>query len=405
MRIAVVGAGVIGLVSAVRLRAAGHAVTLIAPELSESLSAATAAEFANAGASHAAAGMLAPLGETQFSQDGLAAALDAAALAYPDLIDLLATFTDAPAGYRAEGAWIVAADPADARTWSPVLDHAALRGRRVEPVSARALRRAEPALAPGLHAGFDAPDDHQVDPRRLLGACLSALVSTAGPDGAPLPAGSGPSAQGVRARVESIEQDGERVVLNAVLPDGAPQRLAADAAVLAAGLGHPQITGAPAAQPVALRPVHGEVLRLRVRPEQLLPGESHLLTRTVRALVHGRQIYIVPRDGGGLVVGASSREDGSAATQAGAVLDLLADAAAVLPAVRECVLEEVLTRARPGSPDDAPRVLALDDAPRVVVANAFHRHGILLAPWAAEQILDRLAVHDHPTPDRQEQHA
>ncbi|MBN6864722.1 FAD-dependent oxidoreductase, partial [Micrococcus luteus] len=183
MHVAVVGAGIIGLTAAVRLRAAGHAVTLIAPELD-----AAGRPHAVAGATHAAAGMLAPLAETQFSQDDLAPLLQAGWEAYPALVDLLAAFTDVETGFLAQGAWIVAADPSDARAWDHVLEHASILGRRVEPVSVRALRRAEPALTPGLAAGFDAPDDHQVDPRRLAAACVAALRAETGPDGGPLPA-------------------------------------------------------------------------------------------------------------------------------------------------------------------------------------------------------------------------
>ena len=381
MHVAVVGAGIIGLTAAVRLRAAGHAVTLIAPELD-----AAGRPHAVAGATHAAAGMLAPLAETQFSQDDLAPLLQAGWEAYPALVDLLAAFTDVETGFLAQGAWIVAADPSDARAWDHVLEHASILGRRVEPVSVRALRRAEPALAPGLAAGFDAPDDHQVDPRRLAAACVAALRAETGPDGGPLPAGAGPAARFLAGRVTAADPEGEGVRLT--LADG--DVLTADGAVLAAGLGHRGIGGAATAVEVPLRPVHGDVLRLRVRPEQLLPGESHLITRTVRGLVHGRQVYLVPRADGTLVVGASAREDGLAGTSAGAVLDLLADAAAILPAVRECELVEITTAARPGTPDDAPRVLAVPEAPGAVVATGFHRHGILLAPWAAGRILELL---------------
>ena len=136
MHVAVVGAGIIGLTAAVRLRAAGHAVTLIAPELD-----AAGRPHAVAGATHAAAGMLAPLAETQFSQDDLAPLLQAGWEAYPALVDLLAAFTDVETGFLAQGAWIVAADPSDARAWDHVLEHASILGRRVEPVSVRALRR------------------------------------------------------------------------------------------------------------------------------------------------------------------------------------------------------------------------------------------------------------------------
>ncbi|MCG7421843.1 FAD-dependent oxidoreductase [Micrococcus sp. ACRRV] len=381
MHVAVVGAGIIGLTAAVRLRAAGHAVTLIAPELDTA-----GRPHAVAGATHAAAGMLAPLAETQFSQDALAPLLQAGWKGWPLLVDLLAGFSDVGTGFRAEGSWIVAADPSDVLAWEHVLAHASALGRRVEPVAVRALRRAEPALAPGLAAGFDAPDDHQVDPRRAAAACLAALVAEAGPDGGPLPAGAGPAARLVSGTVTSTDPVGSGVGLT--LESGAA--IDADAAVLAAGLGHRGIGGAATAE-VPLRPVHGDVLRLRVRPEQLLPGEDHLITRTVRGLVHGRQVYLVPRADGTLVVGASAREDGLAGTSAGSVLDLLADAAAILPAVRECELAEVTTAARPGTPDDAPRVEVVPGAP-VVVATGFHRHGILLAPWAAGRVLDLLTA-------------
>lgn len=380
MHVAVAGAGIVGLTAAVRLRAAGHAVTLVAPELD-----ASGRSHTVAGATHAAAGMLAPLAETRFGQDALAPLLLAGWEAYPPLVATLATFTDVGTGFLAQGAWIVAADPSDALAWDHLLEHAAVLGRRVTPVSVRALRRAEPALAPGLAAGFDAPDDHQVDPRRLVAACVAALRAETGPGGAPLPPGTGPVARFVPARVTDAEPADGGVRL--VLADG--RTLAADGAVLAAGLGHRGIGGAAAVE-VPLRPVHGDVLRLRVRRGQLLPGQENLITRTVRGLVHGRQVYLVPRADGTLVVGASAREDGLAGTSAGSVLDLLADAAAILPAVRECELLEITTAARPGTPDDAPRVLAVPDAPGAVVATGFHRHGILLAPWAAGRILELL---------------
>ncbi|WP_288817909.1 FAD-dependent oxidoreductase [uncultured Micrococcus sp.] len=385
MRAVVVGAGAIGLTTAVSLRAAGHAVTLIAPELPGPGEGPSVAHQVR-GATHAAAGMLAPVGETQFSQDALGGLLHQGWAAYPELIELLGRFTDAPTGFRAQGSWIVAADAADARAWSRLLDHAGSRGRRVEPIAVSRLRRVEPALAPGLAQAHEAPDDHQVDPRLLVRACLAALTAETGPGGAPLPETAGPPATLLPGTVVAARQRGEDAVLD--VAESAAGALHADVAVLAAGLGHRDIGGAPAEEPLALRPVHGDVLRLRVREEQLLPGEEHLLGRTVRALVGGRQVYLVPRADRTLVVGASSREDGLAGSHAGSVLDLLADAAAVLPAVRECELLEVTAAARPGTPDDAPRVAALRGAPRLIVAAGFHRHGILLAPWAAERAVD-----------------
>lgn len=384
LHVAVVGAGVTGLSTTVRLRAAGHAVTLVSPDLPDTPELpdapdpeAVARGFRVDGATHAAAGMLAPLTETQHSQDGLAPLLAAAWERWPALLALLAGLTDAPTGHDAVGSLVVGVDRADVEAWGHVLGRAERHGRRARRITGTALRRAAPALAPGLHGGFEAPDDHQLDPRLLVRACLTAVL-------APPPCGAGsPPAGLVRARAVAVHPESGAVRVETDVAD----RVRADVVVLAAGLGHARIAGAPSALPLPLRPVHGDVLRLRVTARLLAPGEAHLLPGPVRALVHGRSVYLVPRADGGLVVGATAREDGDAATPAGAVLDLLADAAAVLPGVRECALEEVLTAARPGTPDDVPLVGALPHAPRVVVATGAHRHGILLAPWMSAAAL------------------
>ncbi|MGW5853672.1 FAD-dependent oxidoreductase [Micrococcus sp. 2A] len=382
MRCVVVGAGIVGLATAVRLRDAGHEVTVIAPDLD--------APAVGDAATHAAAGMLAPLGETQYSQSGLGALLARSWALTGDLVARIEA-GGASAGHRVEGAWLVGAEPADARRWRETLaavdaagaDQApaaepgtALRlPRPVAPVTVAALRRAEPALSPALAGALDAPDDDQLDPRRARAAALTRLAAD---DGVHL----------VPARAVTVHQVGEEVEVTTAGCAGTAQPITADVAVLAAGLGHAALGGDPAALPLPLRPVHGDILRLRVPASLLAPGEEHLLSRTVRALVGGRPVYLVPRAGGGLVLGATSREDREAGTPAGAVLDLLEDAARILPAIRDCLLEEVTTRARPGSPDDAPFLGPLPDAPRVIVCTGHHRHGVLLAAWSAHAALE-----------------
>lgn len=144
------------------------------------------------------------------------------------------------------------------------------------------------------------------------------------------------------------------------------------------------MSGLPARLELPLRPVYGDILRLRV-PERLRP----LLRSTVRALVHGESVYLVPRADGTLVVGATQREDGMDAVSAGGVHQLLRDAQQVVPAVAELPLIEVTARARPGTPDNAPllgRVPDRDSTPvsGLIVATGFFRHGVLLAPLAAD---------------------
>ena len=381
MHTLVAGTGIIGLATAVRLRAAGHAVHLVAPELAAVLetSPPDPTRLRVAGATHAAAGMLAPVAETQHGQDALGPLLRRAWAGWPALVDLLAVAGVGPTGHRTEGSWIVAADAADRHAWAHVLARTGDDDGRLTPVTARTLRAASPALAPGLAGGWDAPDDHQVDPRVLTVALLRALTC---PASDVLP---GPPARLTAGRVTAAVQEGDRVCVRIRPAEGTDEaEAAADVVVLAAGLGHGEIAGDPAAMPLPLRPVHGDVLRLRVPADLLLPGEEHLLERTVRGLVHGRQVYLVPRTDRTLVVGATAREDRLAGTRAGGVLDLLEDACTLAPALRDCELLEAHTAARPGTPDDRPCLGALPHAPRILVSTGYHRHGVLLAPWAAE---------------------
>jgi glycine oxidase len=129
--------------------------------------------------------------------------------------------------------------------------------------------------------------------------------------------------------------------------------------------------------------VHGDILRAR-----LPTGTPELLERTVRGLVHGVPVYLVPRADGTLVIGATSREDDLEGPSAGGVFRLLRDAQALVPGVADLELTEVMARARPGTPDDIPylgRVRAPDGGhvPGLVVSTGYFRHGVLLTPLAA----------------------
>ena len=86
----VVGAGVIGLATAVELAARGHEVTVLDPAPAS-------------GASHYAGGMLAPAAEVVYQQDPLFPLMRASGAWYPELIDLVAAHTEVPTSYRAEG--------------------------------------------------------------------------------------------------------------------------------------------------------------------------------------------------------------------------------------------------------------------------------------------------------------
>jgi glycine oxidase len=137
--------------------------------------------------------------------------------------------------------------------------------------------------------------------------------------------------------------------------------------------------------------VKGQILRLR-HPAALPP----VLTRTVRAIVQGHDLYFVPRADGELVVGATQEERDDRDVTAGAVRDLLRDAATAVPAVSELVFAEASAGLRPGTSDNGPvlgRVSAGDGA-EIIIAAGHYRNGILLSAVTADAVLALLRGHE-----------
>ncbi|MBW8764218.1 MAG: glycine oxidase ThiO [Microbacterium sp.] len=340
MRIAVIGAGIIGLATAEELVVRGHEVTVFDPEPAR-------------GASLAAAGMLAHAAEMAWGQDALTPLMQASAEKYPSFVERLSATSGRSLGHRTDGTLSVGVDGADREALGAAAELQRTQGHRAERLTGTAARDLEPALGPAVTSAVFTPDDHQIDPRRLAAALLDLL--------------------GDRVRREAVTAVTRTLEGVSGLLSASGEHHRADVVIVAAGLGAALIGGIPA---LPLRPVWGDVLRLRV-PPALRP----LITRTVRAQVRGRAVYLVPRDDGTIVLGASVREGGVEGVHAGSVLVLLRDADTVVPGVSECEIVEMLARPRPGSPDAVPLLGVVEEG--VVVATGFDRHGVLLAPLAA----------------------
>lgn len=358
--VAVIGGGVIGLSIGWMLMQAGYSVRVIDPRPAS-------------GATFAAAGMLTPIGEYHYQEESLLELMLASASLYPRFIE---SVPGAEAAYLANGTLLVGLDRGDTQALADL--HAALRQRDlvVEPLTRSGARLQEPFLGPRVSAAYRVAGDHQVDPRVLAQALAEGLSRGAR---------AGIVRQRVVALVHADACDPVSPVVGVQLDDGTS--IAAGEVVVANGVAASGLDGLTGAG-MPLRPVYGDILRLRV-PEHLRP----LLTMTVRALVHGAPVYLVPRADGTVVLGATQREDGRSGVSAGAVHRLLSDAQEVLPAVAELDLIEATTRARPATPDNAPflgRTGAGDgtDVPGLIIATGFFRHGVLLAPIAAEICLD-----------------
>ena len=287
----VVGGGVIGLASAWELSRNGHTVTVVASAPGRD------------GASWVAAGMLAPVTEAQFGESALTALLVAGAGRWPAFAAALEEATGHDVGYDTTGTVTVALDASDRASLDDLLAYQHTLGLEAHRRSASECRALVPALSPALRGGIEVPGDHQVDNRALLAALAEAC--------------RGGGVTFVEGRVAALE-DGPALVL----ADGS--RLDADSIVLAAGTGLSAIDGLAGAGLPSLRPVKGHILRLG-SPDTATPVP--LLARTVRGLVHGRSVYLVPRRDGSVVVGATVEERGTdTAVRAGAVHELLCDA-------------------------------------------------------------------------------
>ncbi|KWT60416.1 glycine oxidase [Streptomyces albus subsp. albus] len=342
------GGGIIGLVTAWRAAQRG-------------LRTAVADPAPGGGAAQVAAGMLAAVTELHYGEQTLLGLNLASARRYPDFAAELAEASGRDLGYRRCGTLAVALD-ADDRAHLRDL-HALQRrsGLDSEWLSGRECRRLEPMLAPGVRGGLRVDGDHQVDPRRLAAALLAACE---------------------RAGVVFHRTTAERLTVQrgratgAELADGS--RIAAGQIVLAAGSRSGRLAGVPEEVLPPVRPVKGQVLRLRM-PEGL-PGGVPFLSRTVRAVVRGGPLYLVPREDGELVVGATTEELGWDTTvTAGGVYELLRDAHELMPGITELPLVETRAGLRPGSPDNAP-LLGPTALPGLLLATGHHRNGVLLTP-------------------------
>jgi glycine oxidase len=140
-----------------------------------------------------------------------------------------------------------------------------------------------------------------------------------------------------------------------------------------------------------MRPVKGQILTLRQ------PAGTPLVGRTLRGLVRGSSIYLVPRDDGRLVAGATVEERGWDTTvTVGGVYELVRDIVALVPGLDDAELVEARAGLRPGSPDDLP-IVGASAIGGLVVATGHYRNGILLTPVTAEGVA--AAVLGEPGPD------
>ncbi|WP_327182569.1 glycine oxidase ThiO [Streptomyces sp. NBC_01334] len=357
----VIGGGIIGLVTAWRAAQRGFATAVVDPA-------------PGGGAAQVAAGMLAAVTELHHGEQTLLGLNLASARRYPEFAAELTELTGHDLGYRRCGTLAVALDSDDRAHLRELHALQQQSGLESEWLSGRECRRLEPLLAPGVRGGLRVDGDHQIDPRRLTAALVAACERA-----------------GVafhRVRAERLSVVGGRAT-GVVTRDGTA--LEAGQVVLAGGSLSGRLAGVPQDVLPPVRPVKGQVLRLTVPPRY-----APFLSRTVRAVVRGSQVYLVPRENGELVVGATSEELGWDTTvTAGGVYELLRDAHELVPGITELPLTETRAGLRPGSPDNAP-LLGPTELAGLLLATGHYRNGVLLTPVTGDAMAHALATGELP---------
>lgn len=336
MKVIVVGGGIIGCATAYELAKVGCGVTLF--------------ERATPGAeaSSAAAGLLAPLGES--TESTFARLALASWRLYPDVVGELEGQTGIDVEHVTRGTiYPMAATQSrkDAEAWALMPEFG------VEVLEGAAVQALEPALSPKIRHAVFVKGDHWINNQRLVLAYAQAAAAA----GVVLRTGENVSrviVEGGRAR--GVVTEGERVETDAVL--------------LAAGAWTSEL-------------VASFGMQLRVEPRR---GQMIALVHVPPVLsycVHG-ETYLVPRPSGELLLGATVERAGfQRAVTAEGIASLLRGAIELVPSLRDLPIARTWCGFRPWAPDSLPILGPWPGVGGLFIATGHFRNGILLAPITA----------------------
>ena len=341
----VVGAGIIGLVSAYRLARAGHPVTIIDPAPAH-------------GATWAAAGMIAPSAEIAPGEETNYQLQRGALCAWRDLAAELQALTHEDVTIIERGTLLVGWDASDRR----LVDQYELVARRFGAVLEHRARAQWPeqfeGLSPRITEGVYVDGDAWVDPDQAVRVLQSALDLL--------------GAKTITDLVTRVDFDEGHV--RAFSASG---EFVAERGLVATGFaGLPPGLSSSAGN--AVRPVRGVTVRVM--------GPDRSNEATVRAFVRGRAFYMVSRPGGYCVLGATAEERREPVLEMGELQRLLRDALDVVPALEDAHVLEHRLGLRPASPDLEPFFEVLG-ASGWAWASGHYRHGVTLAPIVAGEAL------------------
>ncbi len=337
----IVGGGVIGLLTARELAAAGYGVTIV--------------EQGAVGreSSWAGGGILSPLYPWRYP-DPVNELARWSQRAYPALARELAADSGVDPEWTQNGMLMLdTGDGAAAREW------AARFGYRMELLAAEPLHACEPALYDAAQEGFWMPDVAQIRNPRLVKALRQTLADAG-------------VAFREQAEVQSLLVEGERV--QGVMAGG--ETIAGGCVIVTAGAWSGRLLS-PLHGGEAIRPVRGQMLLFQGRPGAL------------SRIILGPRHYVIPRRDGRVLVGSTMEEVGfDKGTTDAAREELLAAAYALVPVLREFPLERHWAGLRPGSPQGIPYISAHPRVAGLYVNSGHFRNGVVMAPASARLMAD-----------------
>jgi glycine oxidase len=360
MHIGIAGAGLLGRLLALALLKAGHSVAVFDLASGPLAPAAKVNNSPPQAAGWTAAGMLSPTAELE-SADHHVFELGLRSLElWPGIVASL----NQPVELLQRGSLLLAhrGDEGAARRVVDLLRHKAPDGHAPQGLTSAALQELEPAIHGPAHAWL-LPHEGQIHTVQAM-AALADAASAAGMQWhwgvavSQLLPGEIHTPQGVHKFdcVFDVRGTGARPAAGAETTTNAGFT--------------PQVRG-----------VRGEIIWLHA------PGV--VLQRPLRLLHPRHRVYLVPRQGGQIVVGASEIEsEDRSPISLRSMLELLSAAHSVLPELAEARVVHTETNLRPALPDNLPRV---EQSPGLVRINGLFRHGWLIAPALVEETLKNLA--------------
>jgi D-amino-acid dehydrogenase len=368
MKIAIIGAGILGASTAYHLALAGHDVTII--------------DQSHPGkATLAGAGIVCPWA-TKAADGDWYAMYAAGARYYSELVSGLDARGENNIGYRKVGALVVADEEAE---YAEAAQRLARRTAEApesggfEELTSEQAQKLFPPLRDGLKA-LHVPGGARVDARLLAAAMVRAAVSL------------GATFVNDLAVLE-IENG------RAVVRDGRDEKIEADEVIVTAGAWASQIL-APLGLAHPVVPQKGQIIHLGLpgpdtsRWPVLLPMASH---------------YLLAFDDSRVVIGAT-REDGSGfdyRVTAGGQNEVLTAGLHFAPGLADATLIETRIGFRPAASSITPILGRIPQIEGLIVGNGLGAAGLTIGPFAGRQ-LARLAVGEAPEvslapyqPDRQ----